>query len=69
VSVARGLEVEIRVLTEICGLRMSVEAYIAPKSTLCTSTANALDICRGAEVMHTGVLLVVRLASQGSALT
>jgi hypothetical protein len=35
VSVARGPEVsKVRVLTELCGKRMSVETYVAPKGPL-----------------------------------
>ena len=34
VSVARGPEVSVRSITELCGLRLSVESYVAPKGPL-----------------------------------
>jgi hypothetical protein len=68
VSVAKGPDVaKVRSLTELCGLRVSVEIYIAPKDPLqCKRVFNASAIRSGIVAMHTGALLVVRLTPPGS---
>ena len=54
-----GRKLEIRVLNEICGLRVSVQVRIASKSTLSTSTANASAMRSGSVIMHPAVLILV----------
>ena len=63
-SIAKERELEIRFLNEICGVRLSVEAYIASKSTLRTTTANASAIRGVSVVTHPGMLILVRIASR-----
>jgi len=57
----------VRSMTELCGLRVSVETYITPKGTLqckgCQHFGHTQRYCGYAP----GVLLVARLTSQGSA--
>jgi hypothetical protein len=67
VSIAWGLEM--RFLTVLCGLRVSVEKYNAPKDPCSASAVNAPAIRSGTAATHPGMLLVVRLTSQGSAAT
>jgi hypothetical protein len=46
ISVARGPEVsKVRSLTELCGLRVLVESYVAPKVHCNVSAVSALDTC------------------------
>ena len=62
VSVVRGPEVaKLHSLTELCGLQVSVKTYIAPKGPL--------QFKRCQDDMRPGVLLVVRLTPQGSAVS
>jgi hypothetical protein len=43
---ARGSEVsKMRSITELCGLRVSVESYVAPRSPLLRTNAASLRIC------------------------
>ena len=51
-------------MTELCGLRVSVETYITLKGPLQCKHCQQCDTV----VTHAGVLLLVRLTSQGSAL-
>ena len=55
-------------LTELCSLRVSVEMYVTLKALCSGSTVTALALRSTTAVTHHGVLLVVRLTSQRSAL-
>jgi len=56
VSVAQGPEVsKFRTLTALCGLRVSVESYVAPKAHYNASAASAFDIRSETAVMHHGL--------------
>ena len=64
VSVARGPEVsKVRSLTELCGLRVSVESYLPPKVRCNASTASALAIRSATADTHLGASLVGAPAS------
>jgi hypothetical protein len=58
VSVARGPDVAIvRSLTDLCGLRVQVETYNAPKGLRNANAASASDTRSVTAVMHLGVWL------------
>jgi len=65
-SVVRGPDVlKVPSLTELCGLRVSVETYMAPKTLYSESTASSSAICIATADTRPGVLLVVRHALLG----
>jgi hypothetical protein len=69
VSVARGPGVQtVRSLSELCGLRVSVETYVAPKGPVqCKRCQRFGHTQSETAVMHPGALLAGRLTFQGSA--
>lgn len=67
VSIAWGPGVvKLRSLTKLCGLQVSVETDIALKGPLQYKCCQRFGHTSGTAVTHRGVLLVVRLPSQGS---
>jgi hypothetical protein len=66
VSVARGPDVaNVRSLNDLCGLRVKVETFKAPKGLCNANAASALDTSSVNAVMHLGVFLVVKPTHQG----
>ena len=59
VSVARGPEVSsLRSIIELCGLRVSVQSYVAPKGPMQCSAASAFDTRSETAATRLGVLRV-----------
>jgi hypothetical protein len=58
---------KLRFLTEICGLRPTVETYIARKGPRGASVVNASAIRSSIAATHHAVSLAVRLTSQRNA--
>jgi hypothetical protein len=67
VSVARIPDVaNLRSLTDLCGLRVKVETYNAPKGLCNANAASALDTRSATAAMHLGVWPAVTSTNLGS---
>jgi len=67
-SLARGPDVvKVRSLTKLSGLRVTVETYVAPKGPLQCKRCQRFGHTQRTAATHPGILLVVRLTFQGSA--
>jgi hypothetical protein len=67
VSVARGPDVaKVHTRTDLCGLRVKVEAYNAPRGPCNENAASALDTRSVTAAMHPGVLLAMTRTHPGS---
>ena len=60
---------KVRSVIELCGLRMSMEMYIASKGFYSARATSSLAIHSITADMHPGLLLVVRLTVPGNVLS